>query len=331
MKRFRVLVTRQPLGNSLDRLAKIAEVRLNREDRPMTREEILEGVKDCDGLISLPYDRVDGELMDASGRLKVISNHAVGYDNIDVEAATKRGIFVTNTPDVLTETTADLAWALILATARRLTEAERFLREGRWRSWSPGLMVGTDIYGKTLGILGMGRIGVAVARRAQGFNMKVLYSDVFRNERAEKELGIEYADLKRVLKESDFVSVHVPLMPSTRHFVGEAELNLMKRSAILVNTSRGPVVDELALYKALNERRIAGAGLDVFEREPIEPENPLLRLNNVVLVPHIGSASIDTRIAMGDLAVKNLMATLQGRMPPALVNKEILKTKPLTS
>ncbi|OGD46171.1 D-glycerate dehydrogenase [Candidatus Bathyarchaeota archaeon RBG_16_48_13] len=330
MKRFRVLVTRQPLGNSLDRLEKIAEVRLNREDRPMTMEEILEGVKDCDGLISLPYDRVDGELMDASGRLKVISNHAVGYDNIDVEAATKRGIMVTNTPDVLTETTADLAWALILATARRLTEAERYLRDGRWESWSPSLLVGTDVHGRVLGILGMGRIGAAVARRAQGFRMKVLYSDVFRNEKAEKELGIEYADLKRVLKESDFVSVHVPLMPSTHHFIGERELNQMKRSAIIVNTSRGPVVDEMALYRALNERRIAGAGLDVFESEPIDQENPLLRLDNVVLVPHIGSASRDTRIAMGDLAVENMMAALRGRIPPSLVNRELLKTKPLS-
>jgi len=329
VQRFKVLVTRQLLGDGLKRLEKIAEVKLNPEDRPMTRPELLKEIKDCDGVISLLTDRIDGEVMDTSGCLKVVSNHAVGFDNVDVDAATRRGIYVTNTPDVLTETTADAAWALILAVARRITEAERFLRDGKWKSWSPTLMVGTDVYGKTLGILGLGRIGGAVARRAKGFNMKVLYNDISRNERLEKELDIKFVDMDQLLKESDFISLHVPLMPSTRHLINEKAISKMKKSAILVNTSRGPVVDEQALYEALKEKKIAGAGLDVFEKEPVELGNPLLKLDNVVLLPHIASATIETRIAMADLAVENLIAVLQGRMPLSLVNREVLKIRPL--
>jgi glyoxylate reductase len=328
LKEFRVLVTRQILGDGLKRLEKIASVRLNPEDRPMTRRELLEGIKDCDGIIPLVTDRIDEEVLDASGCLRVVSNHAVGFDNIDLEAATRRGIYVTNTPDVLTETTADLAWALILAAARRVTEAERCLREGGWNSWSPTFMVGADVYEKTLGILGLGRIGSAVARRAQGFKMKVLYNDVFRNKALEKEMDIKFAEFSQILKEADFISVHVPLMPSTRHLIDDKTLSQMKKSVVLVNTSRGAVVDEVALYKALKERRIASAGLDVYEEEPISLNNPLLELDNVVLLPHIASATVETRTAMADLAVENVIAVLQNKIPPSLVNKEALKIRP---
>ncbi|MGC8842726.1 MAG: 2-hydroxyacid dehydrogenase, partial [bacterium] len=249
----------------------------------------------------------------------------VGYDNIDVKEATRRKIMVTNTPGVLTETTADLTFALILATARRLVEADKFTRSGKWKSWGPMLFLGRDVYGATLGIIGMGRIGQAVARRAKGFNMKIIYYSRRRNEEAEKELGAEYRELHSLLKEADIITIHTPLTEETYHLIGEKELSLMKPSAILINTARGAVVDQRALFKALKEKRIFGAGLDVYEKEPIDADDPLLELDNVVVLPHIGSATVETRGRMARMAAENLLAGLRGEIPQNLVNPEVLQ------
>lgn len=257
-------------------------------------------------------------------KLKVISNCAVGYDNIDVKAATERGIIVGNTPGVLTETTADLAFALLMATARRMPEATRFVRAGKWKTWGLTLLLGRDIYEATLGIVGMGRIGTAVAKRAVGFGMKILYYDVVRREELEEELGLTFTNLERLPKESDFVTLHVPLAKVTHHLIGRNELEMMKPTAILVNTSRGAIVDQGALYEALKSGQIAAAGLDVTDPEPISPDDPLLSLDNCVVLPHIGSASIATRTKMATMAAENLIAGLKGEMPPHPVNPEVL-------
>jgi glyoxylate reductase len=247
----------------------------------------------------------------------------VGFNNIDVKAATERRILVTNTPGVLTETTADLAWALLMATARRVVEADRFVRRGNYKGWGPMLLLGGDVYGKTLGLVGMGRIGCAMARRAIGFNMRVLYNDVNRlSEDEEQAMSVTYADFDVVLRESDFVSLHVPLVPSTRHLIGARELSLMKPTSYLINTSRGPVVDEKALVEALRCRGIAGAGLDVYENEP-EMAPGLAQLENAVLLPHIASASVDSRTKMGTMAARNLIAGLAGKLPLNCVNPEV--------
>jgi glyoxylate reductase len=325
----KIFVTRQLPGPAVEDLRRVGEVRVNPEDRAPTRAELREGVRDRDALLCLLTEKVDGEVMDESPRLQVISNVAVGYDNIDVEAATARGIFVTNTPRVLTETVADLTWALILGTARRVVEADHFLRAGRWQSWSPTLLAGNDVHHRTLGVVGLGQIGTAVARRAQGFDMQVLYYDVSRKAAVEEELDLTYRELDELLRVADYITVHVPLNPATRHLIGDREIGLMKKSAYLINTSRGPVVDERALVHALKEGRIAGAGLDVFEHEPLTPSSPLVELDNVVLLPHIGSASLATRSAMASLAAECVIAVLSGRVPPALVNRELLETRPL--
>lgn len=329
MAKFKVFVTRQLPGKGLERLKAIADVEVNLEDRVLTRDELLKGVRGKDGVISLLNDRMDGEVMDTSKKLQVISNFAVGFDNVDLKAATDRGIYVTNTPEVLTESVADLALALMLGVARRMTEADQFLRQGKWEGWAPMLLLGNDVYNKALGIVGLGRIGAGVAKRAKGFNMRLIYFDAVRNEKLEKELGVTYTSFETLLKQSDFVSIHVPLLPSTRHMFGEKEFKLMKPTAYIINTSRGPVVDEKALAEALKKKIIAGAGLDVFEKEPIDPDNPLLKLENTVLLPHVASGTVETRTAMADLAVENLMSVLQGKMPPSLVNKEVVKVKPL--
>ena len=311
--------------SALDALKRIARVKVNTKDGALARKTLLEEVADVDALLCLLTDRVDATVMERAGRLKVVGNMSVCFDNVDVGEATRMGIMVTNTPEVLTETVADFTIGLMLTVARRIVEADRYVRGGRWRfQWSPMMMVGTDVYGKTLGIYGLGRIGLAVARRAKGFGMKVLYNDAVRNERAEVDNGIAFASLDDLLAEVDFLTIHVPLTPMTRHRIGRRELGLMKRSAFLINTSRGPVVDEKAVYSALARRRIAGAALDVFEEEPIGPRNPLARLTNVVLVPHIGSASIETRTAMAELAARNIVVALKGDTPPNLVNKEVL-------
>jgi glyoxylate reductase len=284
-------------------------------ERPPERGELLEAVRGASGILSTVTEKMDAEVMDAAGDdLKVIANMAVGYDNVDVEAARERGVVVTNTPEVLTETTADTTFLLLLAAARRLGEAERLLRAGKWDAWGPKQLLGPDVWGKKLGLVGLGRIGQAVARRASGFEMEILYYDKYRSEGVEEDLGARYLELEDLLQESDFVSIHTPLTPETRHLISERELDLMQPTAVLVNASRGPVVDEAALADALQNRRIFAAGLDVYEEEPrVHPR--LLELENAVLAPHIGSASIETRNKMATLAAENLAAVLRGEEP----------------
>ena len=281
----------------------------------LSKPELIARLRGKDGLICHIISSIDDEVLAAAPTVKVVANVAVGYNNIDVAAAHRRGVVVTNTPDVLTETTADFAWALLMATARRVVEADRFARSGQWHRWQWDLLWGADVYGKTLGLVGFGRIGRAVARRALGFNMRVLYQDAVRADAAvERELSVSRNELEAVLREADFVSLHTPFLPETHHLMNERTLRLMKKSAILVNASRGPVVDEAALVRALQEGWIAGAGLDVFEEEPmIHPG--LIPLTNVVLAPHIASASSDTRVAMAMLAVRNCLAVLEGKPP----------------
>jgi glyoxylate reductase len=319
----RVFITRLLPQPAMDMIAASCDVDVWTEEMPPPRKVILERIRGCAGVVSLLTDRIDAEVMDASKCLTVISNYAVGYDNIDLEAANARRIQVGNTPGVLTETTADLAFALLLAAARRIVEADKFTREGKWKTWGPMLLCGQDIHGASLGLVGLGRIGLAVARRAMGFNMRVSYYDLTRNLDAERQLGIAYSELDALLSDSDFVSLHVPLTDSTRHMIGQRELGLMKPTAVLVNTARGPVVDQDALYEVLAKRRIAAAGLDVFEREPIEADSPLLTLDNVVLTPHIASASVATRTKMALMAAENLIAGVNCREIPYKVNPEI--------
>lgn len=323
MLKKKVLVTRKLPDEAMRLLYETCEVELNPYDRVMTEDELIEGLNGKQGLLCLLTDTINAEIMDAAKNLKVISNYAVGFNNIDVKAATERRILVTNTPGVLTETTADLAWALLMAAARRIVEADAFMRRGEYKGWGPMLFLGGDVFGKTLGLIGMGRIGSAVARRAAGFNMRVLYYDVNRlSEDEERALGLEHVGFDEILKESDFVSLHVPLVPSTRHLIGAKELSLMKPTSYLINTSRGPVVDEKALVGVLRSRRIAGAGLDVYENEP-EMAPGLRELENVVLLPHIASASVDTRTRMGIMAARNVIAGLAGELPPNCVNPEV--------
>lgn len=302
----------------LDAACEVVEV--NPHDRVLTRPELLDAVHGRDGLLCLLTDTIDEEVLDAAAGIKGIANYAVGYNNIDVAAATRRGIPVSNTPGVLTETTADMAWVLMFAVARRVVEGDRFVRAGKFDGWGPMLLLGSDVHGKTLGIVGAGRIGTAVAARAAGFSMRVVYTDEVRSEALEA-LGARRLALDDVLREADFISLHVPLMPETHHLIGERELNLMKPTAYLINTSRGPVVDEMALVKALQDKRIAGAGLDVFEQEPALAPG-LVDLDNVVIVPHIASATVETRTKMGNIAVTNLLAMLRGEDPPHCVNPE---------
>ena len=314
----KVLVTREVPDAGL-RLLEGFDVTVLSESPP-ERAELLEAVRGAAGILPTVTEKIDAEVMDAAGDgLKVIANMAVGYDNIDVEVAAERGIVVTNTPEVLNETTADTAFMLLLAAARRLGEAERLLRSGGWEAWGPKQLTGPDLWGKTLGVVGFGRIGRALARRAKGFDMDLVYHDQYRNEEAEGELGARYLELEDLLRTSDFVSIHTPLTPETTHLIGAEELDNMKPEAVLVNTSRGPVVDEAALADALTERRIFAAGLDVYENEPdVNPK--LLGLENVVLAPHIGSASIETRDKMAALAAENLAAVLRGEDPKTPVD-----------
>jgi glyoxylate reductase len=289
-------------------------------EAPPERDELLEAANGARGVLSTVTEKIDGEFMDAAGEgLKVVANLAVGYDNVDVEAANERGVIVTNTPGVLDETTADVAFMLLLAAARRLGESERILRAGRWEWWGPKLFMGPDVWGKKLGIIGLGRIGQAVARRAKGFDMDIIYHNRSRKEEAEQELGARYLELDELLETADFVSIHTPLTDETQHLIGPTELGKMKPEAVLVNTSRGPVVDEAALADALATGRIFAAGLDVYEEEPkVHPK--LLELENVVLAPHIGSGSIETRNKMAALAAENLAAVLRGEQPKTPVN-----------
>jgi glyoxylate reductase len=294
------------------------------QDAPMPRAELLKRLRERQGLICVISEAIDQALLDGCPKLRVVSNVAVGFNNVDVAACTKRGVVVTNTPDVLTDTTADFAWTLLMATARRLVEADRYVREGRFTQWEYMLQLGRDVHGKTLGVVGFGRIGRAMARRALGFGMRVLYQDAVAADAAtERELNASRVDLATLLRESDFVSLHTPLIPETRYLMNRETLRAMKKTAFLINAARGPVVDEAALVEALREGWIAGAGLDVFEEEPtVHPG--LIGLTNVVLAPHIGSGSLETRLKMATLAVENCLAVLEGRTPPTPVNPEVL-------
>ena len=303
-----------------------ADVWGGEEDMP--RNRLLERIAGKVAAITLLTEKVDDELLDGAGPdLVIVANYAVGFDNIDVEACTRRGVLATNTPDVLTETTADTAWALMMGAARRITEGDRFLRSRTSWIWGPEMMLGQDVHGKVLGIVGFGRIGQAVARRGKGFGMAVRYHDPFRpSSDVERDLGAEYRELDELLAESDFVSIHVALTPETRHLFDRERLRRMKPTGVLVNTSRGPVIDEAALVEALREGDLFAAGLDVFENEP-EVHPGLLEIDTAVVIPHLGSATVETRDAMGFLAVENVAAALEGRRPPTLLNPEVWESR----
>jgi glyoxylate reductase len=320
-----VFVTRELPGDAVERLRRAASVRVWPEELPPPRDVLLSEAAAADGLLALLTERIDGELLDVAPRLRVVSNLAVGYDNIDVAEATRRAVLVTNTPGILTETTADFAFALLMAAARRLVEADRYTHQGRWKTWGPQVLLGQDVHGACLGIVGLGAIGLEVAKRACGFGMRILYFDRRRQPREERRHGLVPTELDELLREADFVSLHVPLTSDTRHLIGERELSLMKPTAVLVNTARGPVVDQGALYRFLKERRIAAAALDVTEVEPIPMDDPLLTLENVIIAPHIASASVSTRTRMASLAVDNLLAALRGEEPPNCLNRPALR------
>lgn len=325
----RILVTRRVPGDAIPQLrTAFGEEALDVFDSEsaIPRDEFLRRARGVEAILAILTERIDAELLDDAGpQLRIVANMAVGYDNIDVPECTRRGVAVTNTPDVLTETTADLAFGLIIAAARRFAESERFVRNGQWTEWTPSLLCGMDIHGKTLGIFGMGRIGQAVARRARGFGMRVLYCN--RNplpSEIEREVSATFVSKERLLAESDIISIHSPLTPDTRHAFSSAEFHAMKRTAVLVNTARGPVVDEAALAEALKAGELFAAGLDVFVREP-QIEAALLACDNVVLLPHLGSATYATRARMAETAANNIIALLSGQAPPNCVNPQVLQ------
>lgn len=321
MTRPCVYITRRIPPGALAIIAAACDYRIwDHEEPPVSRDVFLHEAARADGLFTLLTEQVDAELLDRAGRLKIVANMAVGHDNIDLPACTRRGVMVTNTPGVLDETTADLTFALLLATARRLPEAVEYLKAGQWRTWSPMQLTGCDVGGATIGIIGLGRIGQAVARRARGFGMRILYHNRRPDPAAEARLGATYRSLDDLLAEADFAVVLTPLTPATRGLIGARELALMRPTAVLINAARGGIVDEQALYSALKEGRIWAAGADVFEREPASPRHPLLSLPNFVGLPHIGSASVATRTKMATTAATNLVAGVTGRRPPHLLN-----------
>lgn len=325
MSQGKVFITRDVPSRVIETLKEDFHVEVNPHDRELTKEELAEAVKEKDALLCLLTDTIDAQVLDAADRLKIVANYAVGFNNIDIDAAVKRGIAVANTPGVLTETSADFAWTLLMAAARRLGEAERFLRAGKFKGWKPLLLLGDDVYGRVLGIVGMGRIGKAVAERARCFKMKVIYYDERQlTSEEENQLNAEFYPFEKLIRESDFISLHVPLTESTKYMIGKKELEEMKETAYLINTARGPVIDEKALIEALKNKVIAGAALDVFEYEPYVPEE-LMELENAVLAPHVASATKETRERMGMIAAENIIAALKGEQIPNLVNKEILE------
>jgi glyoxylate reductase len=324
MEKKKVVVTRTIPESALAMLEQRFQVRVNETPKQLTKREIAYQVKDAFGLLPLLTDPIDKSIISIARKLRIIANFAVGYDNIDVAEATKRDIIVTNTPGVLTKTTAELAWALLLSATRRIVEADTYTREGLFDGWAPTLLLGYDVTGKTLGIIGAGRIGTAVAMKSRGFDMSVLYTDKKRNAVMEQQLRAQKVSLRTLLKKSDFISIHVPLTSRTHHLIGKEELKAMKSTAILVNTSRGAIIDEKALAHALKKRLIAGAGLDVFEKEPAITRK-LLTLTNVVLTPHIGSASVETRERMAAMAAQSIIDTAMGRVPENIVNRDVLK------
>jgi lactate dehydrogenase-like 2-hydroxyacid dehydrogenase len=322
--RPKVLVTRKVFDEALNLLNKQCDVESNQRDVPFTPSQLVKKLQGKAGAITLLTDAIDERLLSQCPDLKIVSNVAVGFNNIDVKACTRRGVMATNTPGVLDDTTADFTWCLLLAAARRLVESDKFFRTGKWAGWGLMQFLGHDVHHKTMGVVGLGRIGKGVAKRARGFDMRVIYTDVQRaDESTERDYGVMYVDKRTLLRESDFVSLHVPLFPETTHYISHAEFALMKKSAILINASRGPVVDEKALVKALKEGKIAGAGLDVYEKEP-KCERGLVGMKNVVLAPHIASASIETRTKMAMMAAQNCVAGLTGQRPPNLLNPEVL-------
>jgi len=324
MAKPKVLATRPLFPAAQEILNADCDVEYWTTVKRISRDELLRRVKDKEGLVCLLTEKVDAQLLGAAPKLRIASNVAVGFDNIDVATCTKRGVVATNTPGVLDETTADFAWTLMMAVARRVMEGETLARSGQWKGWDLDQLVGTDVWGKTLGVVGFGRIGRAMARRALGFQMRVLYADAVRApETVEKELHAEYKGMTDLLAQSDFVSVHVPLLPETRGLFDTPRFAKMKPTAFLINTSRGPVVDEAALVHALESGRIAGAALDVFENEPFI--HPGLKRANVVLAPHIASASIETRTKMACMAAQNVVALFKGQRPPNMLNPEVLK------
>jgi glyoxylate reductase len=325
MSKPRVFVTRIIPDRGLRKVLEQTDATVWENELPPPRSLLLEWAGQADGLLTLLTDRIDAELMDAAPKLKVVANFAVGFDNFDVPAATQRGILMTNTPGVLTDTTADLAFALLMACARRIVEGRDYAKNGHWRTWGPMLLMGQDIHGATLGIAGIGRIGLAMARRAVGFGMRILYHDAMRSEVAESELGAIRVNKEELLTQSDFVSLHVPLTPETRHYIDADALRIMKPNAILINTARGPVVDTMALYEALKARQIFAAGLDVTDPEPLPADHPLYTLDNALIVPHIASASFETRSKMAEMAADNLLAGLAGKLPPNCLNPEAFK------
>ncbi|TCO79408.1 2-hydroxyacid dehydrogenase [Marinisporobacter balticus] len=324
MKKPKVLITRKIPEPAVLLLKEYCEVEMNPNDKAMPRNELLSGVKGKDAVLCLLTDKIDDEVFKAAGKqCKIFANYAVGYNNVDMEAATKRGIFITNTPGVLDDATADLAWALLFSVSRRIVEADQFTREGKFKGWKSNLYLGRDVTGKTLGIIGGGRIGRNLGKKAKAFDMKIIYIANSRKVAFEEETKARFVDKDTLLREADFISIHVPLLPSTKHYISEPEFNLMKETAILINTSRGPVIDEKALVKALKAKKIWGAGLDVFENEPyLEPE--LEKLSNVVIVPHIGSATIETRNNMGLMAARNIIQALNGEIPANTLNRECI-------
>lgn len=323
MAKPKVFVARLIPDEGLAMIRDVAEMQVWEDELPPPRDVLLRHVHEIDGLVSLLTDKIDAELMDSNPRLKVVSNYAVGFDNVDIPAATARGIPVGNTPGVLTDTTADLAFTLLMASARRIQESIDYVRAGKWKTWGPKLLTGQDVHGATLGVVGFGRIGQGMAKRASGFGMRVLYYDVNRRADLEQSMGVTYADIDTLLRESDFVTIHTDLNDSTRHMMNAAAFAKMKRTAYVINTARGPIVDPQALYDALKAGKIAGAALDVTEPEPIPLDSPLLKLSNCLIVPHIASASVATRAKMAQMAAANVVAGVRGDRLPTCVNPEV--------
>jgi lactate dehydrogenase-like 2-hydroxyacid dehydrogenase len=322
--REKVLVSQKVFEESIALLAKHFEVESNQRDLTLSPAQLVKKLQGKAGAMILLTNIIDDRLLAQCPDLKIVSCIAVGFNNIDVKTCTRRGVMVTNTPGVLDDTTADFTWTLLLAAARRIVESDKVFRAGKWKGWGLMQFLGHDVHHKTLGIIGFGRIGKGVARRAKGFDMRVIYTDIQRvDEATEREYGVMYVDKRTLLRESDFVSLHLPLFPETQHYLSDAEFALMKKTAILVNASRGPIVDEKALVRALKESKIAGAGLDVYEKEP-KCERALLSMQNVVLAPHTASASVETRAKMSMMAAGNIVAGLSGQRPPNLVNPEVL-------
>jgi len=322
---MKIFITRKIPKKGIELLlSKGYEVDINQYDKSLSTKEIIKELKNKDGLISLLTDNIDEEIINSEPKLKMIANYAVGFNNIDIETATKKRIPVSNTPDVLTDTTAEMAWALLFSVSRRIVEGDKFTREGKFRGWDPMLMLGQDISNKTLGIIGTGRIGTSFGLKSKGFKMNILYFDEKRNEKLEKALNAKKVGKSELIKKSDFISIHLPLNKSTFHFIGPKELKNMKNNAILINTSRGAIIDEEALAKALKENWIFGAGLDVYENEPVL-NSKLLVLNNIIIQPHSASATFKTRSNMAIIAAKNMIEGLNGKIPTNCVNKQIFK------